>query len=598
MTRSSIRHTLAGKRAAFAALVDRYRDAVCGLAFHHLGSFEDAQDAAQEAFVHAYLHLEQLRDPGRFAPWLRRITANVCADFLRRRGQALVSLDALEEAALPPLDPAPQEDLERLATRIAVREALGHLSEKIRLTVTLCYVSGYSHAEVARFLDLPVNTVRSRLQHARKQLREEMLTMVTDVLNEGRPDPQFTRRVIEEAMRRGEAAVKAHAAADALRCYEEALAAIEKLPPDAEQQRLKMEALWQKGEAAYYPRGREAAVHLYEESLALAEKLGDRTSQAWRLMRLGIASVLERGQAEEYYQKALQLFQELGDARGQAECLLWLGTQFMFAREIPAGKEYYEQASSRFEAAGVQDWTAVCRAMLDLLAEIGEKRFPELIVWSALCEVLEKRDGAVSLAGQPGTVVTDRRPEVPAGLYISSVFWQLSRLEPFLDPFLPVGGSQSRDSFSYSYQPLQTTVTVQSASECVTVPAGTFADCLLIEMVTTASDHPDEAAEQQKEMNRRFLCGTRRAWFAPGVGLAQLDVRIGDGEACLQLQEFSVPAPSRDYLPLAIGNRWVYGWADVPPGYRAKEVYSVTAQAQERRYLEHYHHLSREGAAS
>src|SRR5690348_14190897 len=116
----TIRQTLAGERAAFAAQVDRYRDAVCGLAFHHLGNFEDAQDAAQEAFVHAYLHIEQLRDPDRFAPWLRRITANVCADFLRRRGQALVSLDALEERALPPLAPAPQDDLERLPIRLAV----------------------------------------------------------------------------------------------------------------------------------------------------------------------------------------------------------------------------------------------------------------------------------------------------------------------------------------------------------------------------------------------------------------------------------------------------------------------------------------------
>jgi hypothetical protein len=122
-------------------------------------------------------------------------------------------------------------------------------------------------------------------------------------------------------------------------------------------------------------------------------------------------------------------------------------------------------------------------------------------------------------------------------------------------------------------------------------------------MVTSEGDPPaerapaDEAAERQKELNRKFLCGTRRAWFAPGVGLAQLDVRTGDGEACLQLREFSVPEPSRDYLPLAIGNGWVYGWADVPTEYIAREVYRVTAQAQERWYLEHYHYLSREGAA-
>src|SRR5206468_6222366 len=113
-------------------------------------------------------------------------------------------------------------------------EALRRLSEKTRLTVTLFYIGGYSHAEIARFLEIPLNTVRSRLQHAKRQLREEMMTMVSDVLNEGKPDPQFTRRVVKAALRRAAEAESAHALGDALGHYEEALTALEGLAPTAD----------------------------------------------------------------------------------------------------------------------------------------------------------------------------------------------------------------------------------------------------------------------------------------------------------------------------------------------------------------------------
>ena len=80
-----VRKAREGSREAFTALVGRYRDMVYGTAYHYLGNAEDAQDAAQEAFVSAYGRLGQLREPEKFAPWLRRLTLNGCADILRRR---------------------------------------------------------------------------------------------------------------------------------------------------------------------------------------------------------------------------------------------------------------------------------------------------------------------------------------------------------------------------------------------------------------------------------------------------------------------------------------------------------------------------------
>ena len=586
-----VRRTLAGEASAFAELVERYRDAVCGLAYHHLGSFEEAQDAAQEAFVSAYLHLKQLREPKKFSPWLRRITANVCVGLLRRRGDRILSLEELPEPASRVS--SPERDLERAAARLVVREALSRLSERSRLTVTLFYINGYSQGEIADFLEVPVNTVRSRLQRAKRRLREEMVTMVSDMLNEGKPGPEFTRQAVEEAIRRGEEAHEAHATSDALRHYDEALSALEQLATDGEQRRLRMDALWKKGAASEFAPGWPEAVKLYEQALAIAEELGDRARQASMLQHIGVSysNMGQKEEAEEYYHRALEVYEELGSKCGQGSCLWWLCSQRTFAKEAAAGKPYCERALALFKASNSHDWAAVCRAMLDLLAEIGEEKFSTLLFWSACCSVLERRAGAVRLVSQPGSGLHGKPDHAPA-LSIGSPFWQISHLRTFLDPSVPVGGSWSGNSFSYGYRPLKTTVTVKSASTRVTVPAGEFGNCLLIEQVTKENGLPDDTPEHQKSLNRRILCGTGQTWFAPGVGIARLHVQNGEGtEAVIELKGFSLQGKSEDYLPLAVGNSWTYGWANVPPEYVAKESYRVAANEGDLWYLEEYSYV-------
>lgn len=511
---------LAEDRRAFAALVERYRDAVYAVAYHYLGNCDDAQDATQEAFVRAYLRLGQLRDPERFAPWLRRIAANVSTDFLRRRGEGMLPIEAVPEPAAP----SGAGDPERVAARLVVRDALARLPEPARLAVTLFYMNGYSQAEIARFLDVPVSTVSSRLQHARERLRGEMIGMVEDVLQEGKPDPEFTRQVVEEAMRRAQEAQRSHEADEVLRHLDEALAAIEKLEPGEEQLRLKMDALWRKGTAAHFPLGREVARALYEEALAIAEELGERERQPGMLETIG-NTYQDHHKAVEYYRRALQGYQELGNAYGQGTCLMWLANQHLGARKASDARPCCEQALPLFEAAGSREWVAVCRAALDLLDEVGEGRFASLLTWDAVCYDLRVVEGRVVFWGQPGFGAHLPWNQIPPDLAIASLFYQVAHVErTILDASVPVGGSRSGDTFSYSCRPLRATVTVRSNAERVTVPAGSFEGCLLMEQVTVESDQPDEAPERPKELNRMHRCGTRRAWWAPGVGLAQLQV--------------------------------------------------------------------------
>jgi RNA polymerase sigma factor (sigma-70 family) len=182
-----VRRTLRGDREAFTRLARRYQDRVHGLAFHYTGNFEDARDVAQDAFIQAYRRLPTLREPEKFGPWLRQLTANACRqDYrerdARRRREETMNDDHREL-------PAP-DDLSGWADlRLTVRQALDALPEANRLALTLFYFDSYSLEELAAFLGVPTSTVMSRLRNARRQLKKEWLRMTEEVINDNRlPD--------------------------------------------------------------------------------------------------------------------------------------------------------------------------------------------------------------------------------------------------------------------------------------------------------------------------------------------------------------------------------------------------------------------------
>ena len=224
-TSNLVARALEGSHEAFTELVTRYHDAACAVAYTYLGSFDDVQDAVQEAFVHAYVHLNQLKEPGKFGPWLRRITANTCVTRLRKRKLEPLSIEEIGEQASSVADP------EKATMRLVVQSALSRLSEDMRLTVTLAYINGYSHCEVADFLEVPLDTVRSRLKHAKRKLREEMIGMVHDVLHEDKPDEELVKRVLESTERLQQT-MDDGTLRDVLHCIDDQLQTIELMEAD------------------------------------------------------------------------------------------------------------------------------------------------------------------------------------------------------------------------------------------------------------------------------------------------------------------------------------------------------------------------------
>src|SRR5690348_6835111 len=163
-----VTRSLAGDRAAFGALVDRYAAQARRVARAVLRDPDEADDAAQDAFLSALVKLEQY-DPRRpFGPWLMRIVANAATD--RRRRRAVRRVEPLD-VGLVGGGPRPDRDAERSALGDRLRAALAELPERRRMAVTLFDVEGYSHAEIAEILGIPEGTVRSEVFHARRRLR-------------------------------------------------------------------------------------------------------------------------------------------------------------------------------------------------------------------------------------------------------------------------------------------------------------------------------------------------------------------------------------------------------------------------------------------
>jgi RNA polymerase sigma factor (sigma-70 family) len=196
------RSALAEKHRAFGEIVKRFQDLAFGCAYAVLGDFQLAEDAAQEAFVTAWRNLEQLRAPEAFPGWLKRIVLTQCSRLTRGKRVDTVSLDAAVH--LPSPEPDPLLAAEQGEFREDVLRAIEALPPNERMVTTLFYINDYSQNEIAAFLEVPVTTVKKRLFCARKQLRERMLPMVRDTLQERRPskDDQFadTIRLFNEAL--------------------------------------------------------------------------------------------------------------------------------------------------------------------------------------------------------------------------------------------------------------------------------------------------------------------------------------------------------------------------------------------------------------
>ena len=163
-----------GNQAAFAEIVERFRENAHARAYRVLRDHQRAEDVVQEAFAEAYQCLDNLREPAAFPGWFKRIVIKQIDRVTRVRRRDTVELENAPEGFVEPDDAAdtPPEVFER---------ALRALPEHEREVARLYYLEGQAQKDISDALGVPVGTIKKRLFTARQRLRDRLAEF----------DPQF-----------------------------------------------------------------------------------------------------------------------------------------------------------------------------------------------------------------------------------------------------------------------------------------------------------------------------------------------------------------------------------------------------------------------
>ena len=161
-----------GDRNAFGELVCIHAQGVRNVIYGMCGNIQIAEEAAQETFLQAWLHLSSYRPQTSLRNWLYRIAVNAATDILRKEKRILPH--AIEDLPLTDLLPGPEALLFQSERTALVQKAILSLPDASRAILVLREYEEMSYHEIADTLDIPIGTVMSRLNYARKILKEKL----------------------------------------------------------------------------------------------------------------------------------------------------------------------------------------------------------------------------------------------------------------------------------------------------------------------------------------------------------------------------------------------------------------------------------------
>jgi RNA polymerase sigma-70 factor, ECF subfamily len=165
--------------ADFDKIVDLHRKRVYQLAYQLTGSHEDADDISQEVFIRAYRSIAKFRGGSKLSTWLYRIAVNLSINHLKKKSRRSHELPN-EEVLNTSFDSLvsdwtnPLEDVEAKELAQQIKEATESLPVAEKVVFAMAVQQGLSYKEIARTLDCPIGTVMSRLNRARRRLRDKL----------------------------------------------------------------------------------------------------------------------------------------------------------------------------------------------------------------------------------------------------------------------------------------------------------------------------------------------------------------------------------------------------------------------------------------
>lgn len=510
--------TLIGDENAYEALVLRYQKAVLASAYSVIQNSYMAEDAAQDAFVSAWMKLSDLRDPSKYGAWVCRIVKN-CAKNMFTKIRGHIDLDTIlrfEEdtgSASAELSVPDSQDV-----NTELHDSLERLPKKIQQVIYLHYFEGLSIAEIAERTLVPVGTVKWQLHEGRQMIRKDM-----DAMNEHENDAlvervmKKVRELLEMARNNDRSGIEA--------AYRALLPEVESLPDSQKKQHALADVLrigwwYVKGiqNAEYLARLRDAAERGHNEetievvaSVEFEDLSGDeriefiRDHQIPRLEKGGFTTAL----ASSWFWLACEYIQskkdfEKGLAANERVLELLSPTDVYYANAVAVKKNV-----ERF---------------LESCSELPSHRY---IFHCYAEDYTISEDGGLRLDSQPGYGFGDRYDEKNLLRYVFSF---TARCDGYLPPHgLALGETYTATDGS--------TLTYEKEHLTIETPTATFEDCLLFSIRST-----------EKRRKERI-----RAYFKEGVGIVRMEYGADD---IIVLGSYNVSGSG--ILPFEVGNRWEY----------------------------------------
>ncbi|MBR5680439.1 MAG: RNA polymerase sigma factor, partial [Clostridia bacterium] len=504
---------LLGEEGAFDELVERYESEVKKTAEAIIGNSFSAEDAAQDTFFSAWTHLAELRYREKFGIWILRIAENRARTLFKHYTSRLPELTA-DPDSIPVFEEDGRRSLavwEETEQNEKLRDAVDALSHVLRDTVRLHYLDGYSVREVSALLSVPEGTVLSRLHEGRKQLRRGF-----GIPEEGKGSLSArVKRQIEE-LKRWTVKNDKSGIADT---YGNVLPLVQQMGDSPEKENALADVLlrgmwWIPGQDTERLRAEIKAAALEGHNEDVMEAIVEQES------------VYLHGEDKTRFirEKQIPEMETAGFVKPLGSLYFWLGHAL-------AGEGKTDEAISAFskvtEVLSPSSYYYACAvASLRLEPRYAEAKDGERVHIACLGESYEKTDGKWLFVSQPGYTrgLPDRSLD-------ALPFCWLSRCDGLIDdPAMGPGDTRvSEDG--------RVTLTVRKADGPITVPAGTYGNCLIYET----------RGEETYPLDIETV-------VCPGVGIVRQTDRVKGVRFLLT----SADVKGGGRIPFVVGNRWTY----------------------------------------